>query len=65
MSGGPADLFCLQLIDPSLFKVYEAHYLLIFFYTLWISSAEKCRFCIIDHGKIDRRSEALWMSGLV
>lgn len=32
MSGGPADPFCLQLIDPSLLKVYEAHYLLLFFF---------------------------------
>lgn len=41
MSGGPADLFCLQLIDPSLFKVYEAYYLLIYFFTLYGLVARK------------------------
>lgn len=34
MSRGSAGLFGLQLIDPSLFEVSEAHYL-IFFFTLY------------------------------
>lgn len=34
MSRGSANLFCLQLIDPSLFKVSQAHYF-IFFLTLY------------------------------